>query len=193
MWRATCILRRPMAAGDPLPNDIARAILGYLARNPQAQDTLEGVAQWWLLDRMVEREVANIEQTLATLVGMGLLIANDDRTSRRHYRLNPARFEEVIALLAGRKRIIHNEEGESLMPTRIRNRSRHLVTVELNTRETVHLAPGEVSRPLEEYEARDNPQVLKLASRGEIEALEQEDTARPAASPRTKRSRGAQE
>jgi hypothetical protein len=60
------------------------------------------------------------------------------------------------------------------MAIRIKNRSRHLVTVELNTRQTIHLAPQNVSRVLEDYESRDNPQIQKLLSRNEIETLDAE-------------------
>ena len=63
------------------------------------------------------------------------------------------------------------------MPVRIRNRSRNLVTVELNTRETVHLAPNEVSRGLEDYEWNGNRQLEKLIDGGYVEQLEQQEAA----------------
>jgi hypothetical protein len=73
---------------------------------------------------------------------------------------------------------------------RIRNRTGHLVTVELNTRETIHLAPDEVSRPIEEYEAKDNRQLHKLIDRHEIDSSEDE-APRPVAPANAKRSRAS--
>jgi hypothetical protein len=52
------------------------------------------------------------------------------------------------------------------MPVRITNRSRGLVTVELNAGESLHLAPGETSKPIEDYQTRDNPWIAKLVDRG---------------------------
>ena len=66
------------------------------------------------------------------------------------------------------------------MAIRLRNRTRHLVTVELNTRETIHLAPDELSRPIEPYEAKDNPQLRTLIERHEIDSSE-DQTSRPTA------------
>ncbi len=76
------------------------------------------------------------------------------------------------------------------MGVKIRNRSRHLVTVELNTRDTIHLAPNEVSRAFEEYELAGNRQVQKLVDGGYIEQLEEpEETAAEGA--RKKAGRGS--
>jgi hypothetical protein len=29
--------------------EVAEAILGYLAQHPQAMDTADGIAQWWIM------------------------------------------------------------------------------------------------------------------------------------------------
>ena len=52
------------------------------------------------------------------------------------------------------------------------NRARHLVFLRLNTGETVHLAPAEVSRPLESFEADRNPQLERLVRIGVISKVE---------------------
>ena len=77
------------------------------------------------------------------------------------------------------------------MAIRLRNRTTHLVTVELNTRETIHLAPREESRPIEEYESRDNLQLQKLIDSHEIDSceIESDDEApTPAVAVKTRRS-----
>jgi hypothetical protein len=51
------------------------------------------------------------------------------------------------------------------MPVTLTNRSRGLLTLELNTGRWIHLAPGETSRPLKDYEVSDNRHIRKLAER----------------------------
>jgi hypothetical protein len=55
------------------------------------------------------------------------------------------------------------------VPVRITNRSRGLLTIELNSGATVHLAPGETSDSVEELEVADNRWVTKLLDRQQIE------------------------
>lgn len=150
---------------------VTEKILAYLSRNPEADDTLEGVAQWWLLDQMIVDQTTCIKEALAELAANGLLVENACLDGRIHYRLNPRKHEEITRWAAVRNRVVQ----EVLMPVRIRNRSRHLVTVELNTRETVHLAPNEVSRALEEYELLGNRQLEKLIDGGYVEQIEPQE------------------
>jgi len=147
---------------------ISREILAYLSRNPDAGDTIEGVVQWWLLDQIVSEQTDFVEEALANLVAEGILVESVDAESRSRFRLNPAKRSEIAELLRETNQV---RSGGTEMPLRIKNRSRRLLTVELNTRESTHLAPGEVSRPLEEYEVRENRQLEKLVARGEIEKL----------------------
>ena len=59
---------------DPLGQDeLARAILAYLAERPQALDTLEGIATWWLLRQHVHTEVQRVAGALERLTAQGLL------------------------------------------------------------------------------------------------------------------------
>jgi len=37
--------------------DISLKILAYLLNNPNAQDTLEGISEWWLLDQDIKNEL----------------------------------------------------------------------------------------------------------------------------------------
>lgn len=52
--------------------EVGLEILAYLAKHPEAKDTLEGVRQWWLddPDRWSERDVTSAAQVL---VERGLL------------------------------------------------------------------------------------------------------------------------
>ncbi len=52
----------------------------------------------------------------------------------------------------------------------ITNRARHLLVLPLNSGETVHLAPGETSPPIEDYELAKNSKVERLMQDGIITA-----------------------
>lgn len=49
---------------------------------------------------------------------------------------------------------------------RVVNRSKQLLIMPLNSGGTVHLAPGETSRELPDFELADNPAFSKLTTRG---------------------------
>ena len=52
---------------------VARDILGYLGRNPEAGDTLVGVARWWLLQQRIHTAVEDVQRALDQLVKLGLV------------------------------------------------------------------------------------------------------------------------
>jgi predicted transcriptional regulator len=82
--------------------EIARRILEYLADNPDANDTSEGITQWWLLEREIRDRQAEVERSLSDLVSEGLVIANRSAGARTRYRLNPDRAEEIEKLFKRR-------------------------------------------------------------------------------------------
>jgi hypothetical protein len=53
--------------------DIAKDVLEYFLRNPQAADDLEGVARWRLMSQTIYRDVEETSQALDWLVEKGLL------------------------------------------------------------------------------------------------------------------------
>lgn len=57
---------------DKLLN-LERAILAYLSRRPNAQDTAEGVAMFWLAQQRVEESVTDVVRVLDRLVERGTL------------------------------------------------------------------------------------------------------------------------
>jgi hypothetical protein len=80
-------------------DEISLSILAYLAENPEANDTAQGIAQWWLLEREIRDQSASIERSLAALAAEGWLIARHHAGSLTQYRLNPARAGEISSLL----------------------------------------------------------------------------------------------
>jgi hypothetical protein len=59
--------------------------LEYLNDNPDAQDTLEGIVEWWLLARTVEQQTLAVEEALSMPVAERLLLARKGLDSRTHY------------------------------------------------------------------------------------------------------------
>ena len=66
--------------------EIASEILAYLTEHPNAQDTLDGVAQWWLLERKIRCQTKAVEAALAELVSKGLLAEVKRQYSTPLYR-----------------------------------------------------------------------------------------------------------
>lgn len=78
---------------------VARAILEYLCKHPQAQDTLPGIAQWWLDEEKIKTRTVTIREALHELVAGGFVLAQRGKDSQVHYRINKQRLNEIEALL----------------------------------------------------------------------------------------------
>ncbi len=65
--------------------EMANAIVEYLAKHPQASDTLEGVAEWWIMRQQVRAEVNRLKKVLHRLKESGVLeeIGEDDNPRYR--------------------------------------------------------------------------------------------------------------
>jgi hypothetical protein len=79
--------------------DISREILSYLTEHPMAQDTLEGIVEWWLLEQEIQRRTTKVQAALADLIDQGLVLERTGRDERKHYRLNRRKLNTVHALL----------------------------------------------------------------------------------------------
>ncbi len=66
--------------------EVAESILAYLAEHPQAMDTVEGIAQWWIMRQQVRVNVTTLARVLQGLADKGLLEQIGDGEQRR-YRL----------------------------------------------------------------------------------------------------------
>jgi hypothetical protein len=58
---------------DPSLPSPAPEILEYLARHPDAQDTIDGILHWWVLESCIRQWTPKIAETVAELVERGLL------------------------------------------------------------------------------------------------------------------------
>jgi DNA-binding MarR family transcriptional regulator len=79
---------------------MVRDVLTYLVNNPDAQDTLEGIAEWWLLERKIESRAAKVKEVLAELVAKGLILERRGSDSRLRYLINTDSQDEIRALLS---------------------------------------------------------------------------------------------
>ena len=52
------------------PGSLAYEILKYLVRHPQAQDTVEGIVEWWLMEQRIVNASAEVKVALAELTGL---------------------------------------------------------------------------------------------------------------------------
>jgi hypothetical protein len=75
-------------------------VLSYFVRNPQAADSLEGVARWRLLDETVRRRVMATHEALAWLVERGVLQRRQGPGLEPVFSLDPDRTAEARQLLA---------------------------------------------------------------------------------------------
>lgn len=80
-------------------SQIAYEILAYLVENPGAQDTVEGIVEWWLLEQQIKRQTAKVKEALAELVSKGLILQHKGKDLRTHYRINRRKSKEIQALL----------------------------------------------------------------------------------------------
>ena len=79
--------------------EIAHEILAYLAEHPDAQDTLDGIVRWWLLEQKIKFQTNMVRDAIAELVAKGLLLETKTRDSQIHYRTNQSKSHEIKKLL----------------------------------------------------------------------------------------------
>jgi len=78
---------------------LAKEILSYFLRNPQAVDSLEGVTRWRLLEERVHRELEDTDLALSWLVDHGFLVRVSSQWTEAVYRLNEGTRGQAEQLL----------------------------------------------------------------------------------------------
>ena len=72
----------------------ARVILDYLRKNPDAQDTLSGIVQWWLPEDQHKPRTAAIKVALNELVRAGLVVEHKGKDAQISYRMTDHELRE---------------------------------------------------------------------------------------------------
>jgi hypothetical protein len=103
IWRPACCLRAgglsPLTGDSDGEPEMAREILRYFLRNPQAADSFEGVARWRLIEEVVRRRVEGTHKALGWLVRHGFLREVSTAGTVAIFRLNPERQAEAERFL----------------------------------------------------------------------------------------------
>lgn len=73
---------------------IARDILRYIEKNPEATDTAEGITKWWLADKYSVSEVA---EALSELVEEGAVSQRPGKNSQTVYKKKARRAAHTEA------------------------------------------------------------------------------------------------
>jgi hypothetical protein len=81
-------------------SELARQILAYLVEHPDAQDTLDGIAQWWIPEEIIRSEIANTKKAIAELVSQKFIFELHGKDSKPLYRLNRRKIDQIKDFLA---------------------------------------------------------------------------------------------
>jgi hypothetical protein len=79
--------------------EVSREILRYLLRHPEAQDTLEGISEWWLLEETIIRKYAEVEAALTNLVDQGFVLEKRVVNLGTLYCLNRIKTDQIKKLV----------------------------------------------------------------------------------------------
>jgi hypothetical protein len=75
--------------------ELAREILSYFLHNPNAADTVEGIACWRLMEERVRHTVELTSSALDWLVSRGFIVEMRTHSSIRIFQLNKERLAEA--------------------------------------------------------------------------------------------------
>lgn len=78
---------------------MAYDILAYLSEHPDAQDTLQGIVEWWLLEQEIKSRISQVERALAELIDKGFVLESKRGESETRYRINRRKSKQVKTLL----------------------------------------------------------------------------------------------
>ena len=73
----------------PDERTLGELVLGYLDEHPQAMETLDGIAEWWIERRRIRVNVEALARALTHLTATGALEVVGDGPTRRYRRKTP--------------------------------------------------------------------------------------------------------
>jgi hypothetical protein len=74
---------------DPSLQSPALEILDYLTRHPDAQDTIDGILHWWVLEAYIRTWAPKITEAVTQLVERGFLEQKPSSDGHVFYRVSP--------------------------------------------------------------------------------------------------------
>lgn len=75
-------------------------VLAYLDDHPTAMDTIDGIAEWWILRQQIDIEVRRVSKVLALLVKEGVL-EEVNQSGVRFYRRRATSARSHVAAWPG--------------------------------------------------------------------------------------------
>ena len=78
---------------------IFQDILSYLLAHTAAEDTVEGIVEWWLLEERIKRRIKEVQSVLDELVSQSLILAHESKDSKIRYRINKRKVKRIRAIL----------------------------------------------------------------------------------------------
>lgn len=78
---------------------VAEDILTYLLAHSEAEDTIEGIVDWWLLEEKIRHRKKEVQAVLDELVAQALITTRKSEDSRIRYRINNRHVNEIRELL----------------------------------------------------------------------------------------------
>ena len=79
--------------------ETSNKILAYLMDNPEAQDTLEGIVDWWLMQQEIKRNVVLVKIAVDGLIHKGFLLERHGDDMRKYYQVNREKMPEISTLI----------------------------------------------------------------------------------------------
>jgi hypothetical protein len=78
---------------------ITREILSYLLTHRMAEDTIEGIVDWWLLEERIRYRTREVQTVLDKLVEENLVLMRSSRDSKVRYGINDQKINEIRDIL----------------------------------------------------------------------------------------------
>lgn len=82
---------------------VQQQIAAYLLRHPEAEDTLEGIVEWWLLEQRIRTSIRDVQSALRELDELGFLVAGKGPDGQVHYGLDASKRDAVLEWLTRRQ------------------------------------------------------------------------------------------
>jgi hypothetical protein len=92
---------------------VAKEILSYFLRNPDAADSLTEIARWRLMQEAVRRSVENTQAALNWLISEGYVLEEIRVGTESLFQLNPAKRGEAESFLKEGRRESESFTGHS--------------------------------------------------------------------------------
>ncbi len=76
---------------------LAQAILQYLLQHPDAKDTREGIATWWVRRQQIRETAHKVSRALELLVARDLITECRGPDQRLYYRLSQKQRDNIAS------------------------------------------------------------------------------------------------